>query len=110
MKLDEEKVRKTLLSKKMELETLSEAASDDRKPIALDQQSVGRLSRMDSLQVQAMDMAQERARRREIIQIDAALARLDNGDYGYCASCDEPIETKRLEIFPAAPLCINCAK
>lgn len=110
MDLDEEEVRKRLVSLRDDLETLSDQALGNRKPVALDQQSVGRLSRMDSLQVQAMDMAQEQARRKQIIRITAALERLDNDDYGYCVTCDEPIGAKRIELDPATPLCIKCAK
>ena len=110
MKLDEDLVRKKLLSLKDELEALSALASEDRKPVKLDQQSVGRLSRMDSLQVQAMDLAQEQARRKQIVKINAALERLNNGDYGYCVSCDEAISEKRLNVDPATPLCVNCAR
>jgi DnaK suppressor protein len=98
-----------LIAMRDEVLTLSAAASDNRKPVALDQQSVGRLSRMDSLQVHAMDMAQETARRKAVIRIDAALTRLSAGDYGYCAKCDEEISKKRLELDPAVPLCIRCA-
>ena len=110
MKLDENLVKKKLQALKVELEILSESAAESREPIKLDQQSVGRLSRMDSLQVQAMDLAQETARRRKIKRIDAALVRLKNGDYGYCGKCDENIGAKRLDIDPATPLCIRCAK
>ena len=110
MEFGEDLVRKKLQALKKKIEALSELAADNRKPIQLDQQSVGRLSRMDSLQVQAMDMAQEQARRRQIVKINAALERLDNGDYGYCMTCDEQIGKKRLELDLAVPLCINCAK
>jgi len=95
---------------KEEIIALSEAARDNRKPVALDQQSVGRLSRMDSLQIQAMDKAQETARQKRLVRIDAAIQRLNVGDYGYCAACDEEIGAKRLELDPAVPLCISCAK
>ena len=93
-----------------ELEALSQAASDNRKPVALDQQSVGRLSRMDSLQVQAMDKAAEAARQKSRLRIGAALVRIEGGDYGYCAACDEEISKKRLELDPSMPLCIGCAR
>ena len=109
MDLDEEEVRKNLHALKVELESLSDQAADNRKPLALDQQSVGRLSRMDSLQIQAMDIAQEQVRRKQIIRINAALERLDTGDYGYCVTCDEHISAKRLALDPATPLCIKCA-
>jgi len=93
-----------------ELDALSQAASDNRKPVALDQQSVGRLSRMDSLQVQAMDNAAEQLRKKKRLRIGAALARIDAGDYGYCMTCDEKISEKRLQLDPSMPLCIECAR
>jgi len=105
-----DKIRSRLLDMKAELEALSDAASENRKPVSLDQQSIGRLSRMDSLQVQAMDMAQEEARKKRIVKINAAIKRLDDGDYGYCVKCDEAISAKRLELDPASPLCIDCAR
>ncbi|PHR91356.1 MAG: molecular chaperone DnaK [Robiginitomaculum sp.] len=95
---------------KSELEMLSQNAEANRKPIALDQQSVGRLSRMDSLQIQAMDQAAETQRRKRILRIDAALVRIETGDFGYCATCEEPISEKRLEFDPSIPLCIECAR
>ncbi len=110
MNLDEEEVRKRLIALRDEHEALNSQAADNRKPVSLDQQSVGRLSRMDSLQVQAMDMAQEQARRKQIIRITAALERLVSGDYGYCVTCDELIGAKRIELDPATPLCVKCAK
>ncbi|NNE57670.1 MAG: TraR/DksA family transcriptional regulator [Hellea sp.] len=110
MNIDAATIKTRLLALKDEFEALSASASTNRKPIALDQQSVGRLSRMDSLQVQAMDLAQEQNRRRQIVRIDAALDRVESGDYGYCVTCDEEIGQKRLEFDPAVPLCINCAK
>lgn len=103
-------IRQSLLTLKAELEALCANTAENRRPVALDQQSVGRLSRMDSLQVQAMDKAQEQARRKQIIRIDAALERLSLGDYGYCVTCDEPISEKRLSLDPATPLCVKCAK
>jgi DnaK suppressor protein len=51
----------------------------------------------------------ERRRALEVRRIDAALARLDAGEYGYCASCGEDVEAKRLELDPATPLCLACA-
>ncbi len=103
-------IKTRLLAMKAEIEALSEAARDNRKPVSLDQQSVGRLSRMDSLQVQAMDQAQEQARRKRIVRINAALARLEAGDYGYCVTCDADIAPKRLKFDPSTPLCIECAR
>jgi DnaK suppressor protein len=41
--------------------------------------------------------------------IAAALRRIDAGEYGLCRSCEEVIARKRLELDPAASLCIRCA-
>lgn len=92
-----------------ELEALSHGAADDRKPVALDPQSVGRLSRQDSLQVQAMARAADARRAGELRRIAAALARLDAGEYGWCVECGEEIGEKRLEVDPAAARCRECA-
>jgi len=81
----------------------------ERAPVELDQQAVGRLSRMDALQVQAMAQEASRRRARELRRINAALARMDEGEYGYCLECGEEIAARRLELDPAAPLCIKCA-
>jgi len=75
----------------------------------LDQQSVGRLSRMDALQMQAMAEATERNRMRQRARISAALPRIEAGNYGFCIACGEPIEPQRLENDPAVPTCIGCA-
>ncbi|MGS4884018.1 TraR/DksA family transcriptional regulator [Roseibium sp. MB-4] len=103
-------VRETLVKLKAELESFSEISEDARATVMLDQQAVGRLSRMDALQGQAMAQASERQRRADIQRIEAALKRLDEGEYGYCAQCGEDITTKRLEVDPAAAFCIRCAK
>lgn len=108
--MDVKTAKQRLLAMRNELSALSEAAKDNRKPVALDQQSVGRLSRMDSLQVQAMDQAAEQRRRKDVLRIAAALERVELGDFGYCVSCDEEIGEKRLELDPATPLCIKCAR
>jgi DnaK suppressor protein len=47
--------------------------------------------------------------RREILQIDAALARLEAGEYGFCADCDQEIDPRRLRALPYALLCAECA-
>jgi len=42
-------------------------------------------------------------------RIAAALARIDEGEFGYCIKCGDEIASRRLELDPAAPLCISCA-
>lgn len=107
--LDVNAFRTRLESRKMELADLSDGSVDARKPVELDQQSVGRLSRQDALQQQAMAKAQETRRAAENRKIDAALVRIDDGEFGWCAECGEAIALRRLEIDPTASLCAPCA-
>ncbi|WP_394693718.1 TraR/DksA family transcriptional regulator [Hyphobacterium sp.] len=109
MSMDMATARQRLLDLKDELIALSEGGGEDRKPVTLDQQSVGRLSRLDSMQVQAMAKAAESRRAMEIRRIDAALKRIEAGEYGWCVECGEAIAPKRLESDPAAPRCAACA-
>lgn len=109
MSIDENGARQRLVARRDELQALSEDSAEARGTVTLDQQSVGRLSRMDAIQQQAMAQATERKRASELTRIKDALKRLDAGEYGYCVQCDEEIAIKRLEIDPAATLCIKCA-
>ncbi|MEM1383134.1 MAG: TraR/DksA C4-type zinc finger protein [Pseudomonadota bacterium] len=92
-----------------ELRAAEAGTAADRDPVVLDQQSVGRLSRMDALQMQAMAKAQSRRRAAEGERIRAALARIAAGEFGECLDCGEEIAVKRLELDPAVALCVTCA-
>ncbi len=49
------------------------------------------------------------AQRREILQIDAALARIEAGEYGVCRDCGSEIDPRRLSALPYALYCTECA-
>lgn len=110
MTQSDDEIRQLLLDRKAELLASSDDQQDTRAPVTLDQQSVGRLSRMDAMQGQAMAQATERRRQDEIRRIDAALARLEEGEYGYCITCGDDIDPKRLAFDPSVAVCIGCAK
>ena len=101
--------KERLEAKREELEGLSALSKQARETVELDQQAVGRLSRMDAMQQQAMAEAQERTRRLDLQRIDMAFRRMNDGDYGYCTYCDEEIPDQRLAIDPMAERCVNCA-
>ncbi len=108
-KINAKAFKKRLTDMRREVEELSETTEEARKPVQLDQSMVGRLSRMDALQDQAMQLATEERRHIEIQRIDSALKRIEDGEFGYCVSCGEEIEKKRLEYDPTTPTCIDCA-
>lgn len=93
-----------------ELRAASEATAADRKPVELDQQSVGRLSRMDALQNQAMAAGTEARRAARVRMLAAALERIEAGEFGFCEDCGEFIGNPRLDLDPAAARCISCAR
>jgi DnaK suppressor protein len=99
-----------LLKLRSELLEAGETGQQAEEVVELDQARVGRLSRMDAMQAQAMSLETGRRRRQHIIEIDAALERVRTGDYGDCLECGEIINPKRLEADPTATLCIYCAQ
>lgn len=112
MSLSERHVQffRDLLQKlKTELLETGETGDQAEEVVELDQARVGRLSRMDAMQAQAMSRETGRRRRRQLLEIDAALGRIESGDYGGCFECGEAINPKRLEANPCSTLCIECA-
>lgn len=105
-----EEYRKKLISERAALLAQDVSSDADRAPVTLEQDSVGRLSRIDAMQVQAMALAQQRRRQVERAAIDAALQRIDEGEFGYCLVCGEKIAEARLLHNPAASTCILCAR
>lgn len=108
--MTDDSARTRLLEEKQSLMAEDAGAAGDRGTVTLDQQSVGRLSRMDALQRQAMAQAASRRRQARLARIDAALRRIDSGEYGYCLDCGEDLPSDRLEADPTATLCVSCAR
>ncbi len=103
--------RKVSLTESLaDLDKLQEQLGDERATVMLDQQSVGRLNRMDAMQRQQMAKETYRRRSLERARIIAALQRLEEGEYGWCADCGSEISLRRLDVDPTAHLCIDCAK
>jgi DnaK suppressor protein len=107
--MDIEFFRKRLNSLRDEILEVSNTGEQAAQTVELDQGKVGRLSRMDAMQAQAMSLETKRRRELYLQQIETALSRLDKDDYGRCIDCDEIIAYRRLEFDPAALRCIDCA-
>lgn len=108
--LDMDEVRERLEALRAELLEQSASSREARDTVMLDQTSVGRLSRMDALQGQAMAKAEEERRQLALKRIAAALIRIERGDYGECIECGEWIGKARLEWDPLVLKCIDCAQ
>jgi DnaK suppressor protein len=108
--IDSDTYRQRLLERREQLLAYREQREQDAGTVELDQTRTGRLSRMDALQGQAMAQASQARAEEELRRIAAALRRIDSGDFGFCAACDEPISPGRLDADPSTPLCIDCAE
>ena len=100
-------LHKALLAQKLELttrirkrmgEVIAEREPDDEGAIAIDNYTKD---------LTAVTIERER---RTLNEINAALARLETGDYGVCGFCGTSIPKVRLEALPWARLCVNCAE
>jgi DnaK suppressor protein len=104
-----DKWRDRLMALRAELQSIAEIGDASAAVVELDQAKVGRLSRMDAMQAQAMAKASGNRRQAMLTRITAALKRIDEGDYGLCRACEEAINPRRLEFDPTALHCIECA-
>jgi len=93
----------------LELSDLAEAGKQGESTVELDQARVGRLSRMDALQGQAMSQETQRRRHVQLAEVRKALKRIELKSYGECQECGELIALARLEFKPEATCCVDCA-
>ena len=99
-------MRERLLQLRKELEAIAETGDESAAVVELDQSKVGRLSRMDAMQAQAMAQASGQRRTRQIREIDAALRRIEDGSYG---ELDETREWNKVgAIWIDNNECIRC--
>jgi DnaK suppressor protein len=101
-------LRELLTRQQCELEALLHSAQTDTRPVALDQQAVGRVSRVDAIQQQQMALAGRQQAAAQLRANERVLRRIDSGDYGECEDCGEAIAFARLQAQPNACLCIDC--
>lgn len=103
--IDLQAIKKQLIAQKLELETeltrlYSEKFSDDQVQDTGDQ---ALSSTMESLRNSLQD-----SRIDEYHRIAKALKMIDDGTYGVCADCHQPISEKRLKLYPDATRCLSC--
>jgi DnaK suppressor protein len=102
-------IKEKLLTIRKQLQATAETRGTFAKTVELDQSKVGRLSRIDALQSQEIAKASVARGEQLLLQIDAALVRIEKNEFGICRICDEAIAALRLEADPMAIFCVNCA-
>ncbi len=98
----------TLRALRAELIANLAASADASKPVTLDQQAMGRVSRIDAIQQQQMAKAARQRAETRLALVKQALAAVDEGRYGECRRCEEPIGHRRLQARPESPICLRC--
>jgi len=104
-----EKFRQKLLQLRSELQELEETGKGTKGPVELDQAKVGRLSRMDAMQGQQMELEEARRRQHQLLKIEGALRRIESEEYGTCFICEEEIDERRLSFDLTCTRCVTCA-
>jgi len=102
-----ETARVRLIAVHEELQLLLGLTKSGAKPVSLDE-PIGRLSRMDAMQQQQLVKANRRQHDVRVQQVLAALRRIDDGTFGECRRCEEPISPSRIDARPEAPFCLDC--
>lgn len=105
----QESFRPKIEARILEILDSLESTKEDTEAIAPDV-SIGRLSRLDSMQMQQMAMGMQRRQREEMTQLKEALQRIDRGRFGTCELCRKDIPMERLEFQPVATVCMDCLR
>ena len=105
-----EQFRQQLLRLGSSLQEMEETYKETGETVELDQSRVGRLSRMDAMQVQQMALESSRRRQHQLLKIEGALRRIKSGEYGYCFVCGEEIVAQRLVADPTSTRCMVCVE
>jgi DnaK suppressor protein len=105
----QETFRAVIQSRLDAIESELAATAESSEPVSPDV-SIGRLSRLDSMQMQQMALAGRRRLEEERARLREAKIRIDSGKFGTCLLCGGEIATERLEIQPDATACMPCLK
>ncbi|MBI4906256.1 MAG: TraR/DksA family transcriptional regulator [Acidobacteria bacterium] len=92
-----------------ELRASLNASTAAAAPVSPDN-AIGRLTRQDAMQAQQMALEVRRRNQARLQQVEAAIRKLESGDYGICVRCEEEISLARLRVRPEARVCVRCAQ
>ena len=100
------KLKKKLLAERERL--LNTAASSRKGEFSIATDDLADETDLTSVELsQGVVFTLREKEQQTLADIDEALQRMEDGSYGHCEECDDPISAKRLEIFPTARLCIT---
>lgn len=90
-----------------QIDALLQQTEADSRPVDLNL-PIGRLTRIDAIQMQAMAQMNRHQLEVRRQQVAAALDACEAGTFGSCRHCGGPISVYRLEALPETPFCVDC--
>ena len=105
---EQERFRDVILKRQVEITDELQDLEGSTEAIAPDV-SIGRLSRLDSMQHQQIALANKRRLEDETSRLLEAVRRIEAGTFGRCLVCGQDIAAERLEIQPDAVACVACS-
>ena len=99
-----QEIEKRIAETKKSIKSLKEQA----KPVAPDR-AIGRLTRMDAIQQKNMSEANLRTAEQALLNLEEALIKLGEPDFGLCIRCKKRIPLGRILIVPESKCCVKCA-
>lgn len=106
----QDQIRDELLRTLARLERSLHSNGQASRPRDLEQDTVGRLSRIEAIQNQGLARNLADREQQQLSQTADALRRLEAGDYGRCTACGDAIPFERLLLYPETQSCCTCAR
>jgi DnaK suppressor protein len=104
---DKDVAKQKLVALRLQIEASLSGVEAETKPVDLGQ-PIGRLTRMDAMQMQSMAKANKEQLKQRLQMVGVALEAIERGEYGSCRLCEEPIGEARLNARPESAFCIAC--
>ena len=100
--------RKQLEESLVEIDQYLQKTEESAEAVSPDK-GLGRLSRMEAMQDQQLILEARRRKKMQKIAVQAALQRIENGQFGACIFCGNASALDRLEVAPESSTCVNCS-
>lgn len=102
-------IKKCIEARIKEIEASLKSLEDTSKPVEPDV-SLGRLTRMDAMQIQQMQEANLEVAKANVAKLKESLKNIDDPNFGQCRYCKKRIGFERLKALPESSMCIECAE
>lgn len=107
--LDRSEIRDRIEKEIQKTKNLISEYAELTKPVE-PENAIGRVSRMDAIQNKSVTEAALRKTREKLENLEYALTKVDEQDFGLCVKCKQPIPLGRILIMPQSRTCVSCSR